>query len=388
MKFFRLIRRAACLAAALLLGASVCLAGETFTAEDTGLDLTAELSVHYPTLTGGADEALLKQVNEMIRQECRVGEYFDRAAQLMVSGGSLRTEWKGSVAGDVFCCAVSALGAVENSRTTHVWTACAADLRDGHRITFGELFTDEDAARQLIADYLEDEVMPELSAHLANSELTPLPETFLPESSGLTLLYPVSQLSTLSDRAGDIRISWHILRDVLDPGDDSIPTRIGAWDMITLSAENAEILRAEAAEGALAGIPMKLGDSVQELTDRYGLLTDPDGFEGGRLFSLEGGCFRGTFLMTDDLTRDWKDSVVQGIRMDQGCLHGLCIGVTAREEWLSALGAPDGTTKIDDEKAEANRIGTGACDYYDCGEHTLRLYSDEDGILAGIVLAE
>ena len=263
-----------------------------------------------------------------------------------------------------------------------------ADLRDGQEITLDRLFTDTEAAKDLIADYLEDEVAPELSAHLLNSELTPLPELFFLEKSGLTLLYPVSQLSTLSDRAGDIRIGWDVLRDVLDLSEDSIASRIGVQEMITLTEAGAEQLRAMAAEGSLAGIPVKLGDSMQELTDRYHTLTDPDGFEGGRLFSLEGGCFRDVYLMTDDLTRSWENSVVEGIRMDRGCLWGLCVRETAREDWIAALGEPDGSAEIDEDKAEAIRGYSGACDYYRCGEHSLQLYSDETGILVSIVLAE
>ena len=127
---------------------------------------------------------------------------------------------------------------------------------------------------------------------------------------------------------------------------------------------------------------------MQELTDRYHLLTDPDGFEAGRLFALEGGCFRGVYLMTDDLTRSWENSKVQGIRMDQGCLWGLCIGETMRDSWFSILGEPDGSAEVDEEKAEANRIEPGTCDYYSCGEYQLRLYSDETGILISVILAE
>ena len=387
MKFFRMICRMVCLITALLVFASACGAEKAFSIQDEGLDFSEALSIHYPLVSGSGDEDLLKQVNDLIREKCRIGEYLSRAAQLL-SGGSLRTEWKGGIYGEVFSCAVSALGAVENSRTTHVWTAANADLRDGHEITFGELFTDEDAARERIEAYLDENVAPDLSAHLQNSELTPLPETFFLEPSGLTLLYPVSRLSTLSDRAGEIRIGWHVLRDELDLSEDSILSRIGAEEMITLSAQSAEQLRAAAGEGRMTGIPVTIGDSMQELTDRYHMLTDPDGFEGGRLFALEGGCFRGVYLMTDDLSRGWESSVVQGIRMDQGCLWGLCVGETPRSEWLAELGSPDGSAEIGEEKAEANRIVPGACDYYHCGEYILQLYSDEDGTLISIVLSE
>ena len=388
MKFFRIIRRLGCAAAALLLSASVCLAEEAFQVEDRGLDLTADLSIHYPVVSGPGDAALLTRVNDLIQEQCGIRDYLSRAA-LLISGGSLRTEWKGGVLGeDVFSCAVSAAGEVESTRSTFVWTGVTVDLRDGHTVSFGELFTDEAAAREKIEAWLEETVEPELSAHLQNSGLLPLPDTFLLESAGLTLLYPLDQLSTLSDRAGDIRVGWHVLRDVLDLEEGSVLSRAGAGEMITLSDRSAARLRASAAEGTLDGIPVKIGDSMQELTDRYHMLTDPDGYEGGRLFALEGGCFRGVYLLTDDLGRGWDRSTVQGIRLDDGCLWGLCVGETRREDWLSVLGEPDGSAEVTAEKAEANRMEPGVCDYYTCGEYQLQLYSDENGTLAGVILAE
>ena len=387
MKFFRTIRRILCLAAALTVLLSVCAAEEEIEIAEEGLDLTETVSVHYPVVFGGADPEVMDRVNSLIREKCRIEEYLTRSARLL-SGGSLKVDWKGSLQGDVFSCAVSAEGAVESMRPTYVWTAVSADLRDGHEITFGELFTDEDAAREKIEAYLEEAVAPELSAHLLNAELTPMPELFYLEQTGLTLLYPVEQLSTLSDRAGDIRIGWNVLRDELDLGDDSILTRLGVQDMVSLTAQGAELLRAAVAEGVLTGIPVRIGDSMQEMTDRYHQLTDWDGIENGRLFALEGGCFRGVYLMTDNLTGDWESSRVQGIRMDQGCLWGLCPGETPRSEWLAELGEPDGTSEIGEDRAEANRLVPGLCDYYRCGDYLLELYSDEDGTLFSIILTE
>ena len=387
MKFFRRMIRMFFLAAALLAFAAACGAEEAFVLEDAGLDLSGELSIHYPALTGSGDPALAEAVNGLIREKCRIGEYLTRAAQLL-SGGSLKTEWTGGILGDVLSCTVSASGALEDTRPAHAWTAVTADLRDGHEITLPELFTDWTEARERMETYLEETVAPELSPMLQSSELTPLPETFSLDRSGLTLLYPAGQLSTLGGLAGDVRIGWNALRDVLDLSGDSIPVRVGAEEMITLSAGSAEQLRTTAAEGTLTGIPVKIGDSMQELTDRWHMLTDPDGFEGGRLFSLEGGCFRGVYLMTDDLDRGWKESRVQGIRMDQGCLWGLCAGETPRAEWLAVLGEPDGTAEIGEEKAEANRIVPGACDYYRCGDYLLQLYSDTDGTLVSVMLTE
>ena len=148
-----------------------------------------------------ADAELEEQINDRIQQDNGIRDYLARAAQL-ISGGSLKTEWTGGIAeGDLFICTVSAEGALETTRPTQVLTASNIDLRDGHEIGLGELFTDEAAAREMIESYLEDEVAPELSAHLEAGELLPLPEKFWLESTGLSLLYPVGRLSTLSGRA-------------------------------------------------------------------------------------------------------------------------------------------------------------------------------------------
>ena len=72
--------------------------------------------------------------------------------------------------------------------------------------------------------------------------------------------------------------------------------------------------------------------------------------------------------------------------MEEGCLWGLCVNETMREDWISVLGEPDGSAAIDEEKAEANRLVPGTCDYYSCGEYQLRLYSDDTGCLICIVL--
>ena len=389
MKHFCRIRLWSMLMALLLALVSVCYAEGLFFVTERSVDLTGtgEISIQRPVVEGGEDETLLKQINDRILEDTRMREYLARGTDLM-SGGNLRVRWKGGILGDVFSCAVSAAGAVENTSSTFVWTASNVDLRDGHEITLAELFINEEAGRERMETYLAESVEPELSAHLQNSELLPLPERFWLESTGISLLYPVSKLSTLSDRAGEIRIGWHVLRDELDTGEDSIARRIGAVEMITLSAAGKEKLMTMAAQGSMTDIPVIIGDSIQELTDRYHTLTDPDGFEGGRLFALEGACFRGIYLMTDDLSRDWEKSVVQGIRMDQGCLWGLCVGETLREDWIAVLGEPDGTAEIDEEKADANRLETGICDYYRCGEYQLQLYSDGDGTLISVILAQ
>ena len=360
--------------------------------EEKGLEL-GECSVKYPVLReGAAAEELRETINDRILEDGHVRDYLTRVSQL-ISGGSLRVGWSGTVMGDVFSFVMSAEGAVVNPRPAFVWTAGNIDLRDGHEVTWEELFPDPDAARETVEAYLEEAVAPELSAHLLNSGLTPMPELFALNERGLLLLYPADQLSTLSDRAGDVLIPWRVMEALLDSRADGIPARIGAVQWLGLTAEglpeeNAEQIKAAAAEGRLPGIPVRLGDSVQAWTDRQHLLIDPDVYEGGRLFSLEGGIFRNVFLMTDFLSESWETSVVDGIRMDEGNLFGLVTGRTEQDAWRQLLGEPDHTVEYDEEKAEAYRTVPGSRDYYEFGGHRLQLHANEEGVLASVIISE
>ena len=343
----------------------------------------------YPVLVGLADESFLRQVNTRMQTDLGVEGYLDRMTMLISQESlQLHTEWEGMLKGDVLSCVMSAEGALDDSRNTHRWTWSNIDLRDGHEILLDELFTDPAAAREAMEEYLSYEVAPELSAHLDNSELIPLPEGFRLEPVGLTLLYPISCLSTLSDRAGAVRIGWNEIRDLLDLREDGILIRIGAAEMIALGEDSGEKIRAMTESGRLPGVPATVGEGLKALTDRYHLLTDPDIYEGGRLFSLEGSGFRNVFLMTDYLSEEWDDSIVQGIRMDRSCAWGLCPGQTRKDEWRAVLGEPENETGVDAETAEANRMVPGSCDYYNFGEYQLRLYADTEDILVSIVLTE
>ena len=58
MKCIRRIRKLCCLTAALVMAAGCCLAETEIRVEDRGLDLSDEISIHYPAVTGLADAEL------------------------------------------------------------------------------------------------------------------------------------------------------------------------------------------------------------------------------------------------------------------------------------------------------------------------------------------
>ena len=356
---------------------------------DVGLDLLGS-SVHYPQLTGLADEAIQARVNAAIMEKGRINDRIARMAALMNAPVKLNVSYSYTLNaildGGVFSCAILADGAVENSRATQVWSAVNVDLRTGEEITFADLFKDVDAATAFIETYLDEQVAPDLSAHLAAGSLTPIPETFTISPTGLTLYYAIDDFRTLSDKAGTVTILWCELREHLRWGQTDVLMAINANQHIALGEDGALYIPEAVQSGAFDGIPATLGQPMQELIDRYALLTDPDIYEGGRMIALEDGAFRGVYILTDALTDDFDRSVVQGIRADRLNFWGLCTGDTTIDWWREVLGEPETTLVVAEERAESWRIVPGTSDYYTLGDYRLRLHADESGVLRSVFL--
>ena len=356
---------------------------------DVGLDLLGS-SVHYPQLTGLADEAVQARINAAIMEKGRINDRITRMAALMNAPVKLNVSYSYTLnailEGGVFSCAILADGAVETSRATQVWSAVNVDLRTGEEITFTDLFIDADEATTFIENYLDEQVAPELSAHLAAGSLTPVPETFTISSTGLTLYYDIDDFRTLSDKAGTVTILWCELREYLKWGQTAVLMAINANQHIALGEDGALYIPEAVQAGAFDGIPATLGQPMQELIDRYALLTDPDIYEGGRMIALEDGAFRGVYILTDALTDDFDRSVVQGIRADRLNFWGLCTGDTTIDWWREVLGEPETTLVVAEERAESWRIVPGTSDYYTLGDYRLRLHADESGVLRSVFL--
>lgn len=362
----------------------VLLLGVARAAEVTeqGLDLPGG-SLRYPKVEGLADAAVQAQVNALLLETGDIENRLNRLAMLGSGGTQLHADYTATLAGDVLSCVFTAQGPVDGARPTHVYSALNIDLRTGEIITLDDIFKDVDAALAAIEEYLDWEVAPELSAHLQNSALTPLPEVFGLDATGLTLYYPIDQLSTLSDRAGKMHIAWCDLRAYLRLEQGSVLTRIGVKGMLLFDAAG---LAETVSLGRLPGLPVTLGEEMKPLTDRYGMLVDPDLYEGGRMFQLEDGAFRSVYLLTDALSEKWDGSVLQGIRMDRGNVYGLCIGQTQQAAWRAVLGEPAATVSLDGEKAEGQRLPEGESDYYHFGAYQLRLHADAQGVLRSIIV--
>ena len=350
---------------------------------DVALDLLGS-SIHYPQLTG-LDPAVQTAINAAIMEEGQINARLSRMAVLGSAPVKLNVSYAYTLQGDVFSCAILADGAVETSRATQVWATVNYDLRTGEEITFADLFVDADAATAFIEAYLDEQVAPELSAHLPAGSLTPFPETFTISPTGLTLYYDIDAFRTLSDKAGTVTILWTELREHLRLGGTiNALAFLGADGHLSLRTGTE--IAAGLTDGSFDGIPAVIGQPMQELIDRYALLTDPDIYEGGRMIALEDGAFRQVYILTDALTEDFDQSVVQGIRADRLNFFGLCTGYTTIDMWHEVLGEPDTTLTVDENRAESWRIVPGTSDYYTFGNYRLRLHADENGVLRSVFL--
>lgn len=348
-----------------------------------GLPL-GESYVYYPQLDGMADAEVQAQVNQALLEGLGVPELLNRIALTMNAADPLQADYAADLAGDVLSCVLYARGPVQFDRYTERYHTVNVDLTTGETVTLEDLFADPEAAAAAMEEYMDYTVASELSAHLQNSELLPLPETFGLNATGITFYYDMEKLSTLSDKAGTVTILWCEVLEHLRLEEGGILERIGAKDMLTMDAGK---IRETVEKGVLPGLPVQLGESVQKELDEHRLLLDPDLYEGGRMFQLEDGAFRGAWLLSDSLMEDdWSHSVVQGVRADRLNMYGLMCGVTTREEYLAALGDADSTVQVDWEQADAYRLAPGTSDYYTFGDYRLRLHADEDGVLSSVFL--
>ena len=353
----------------------------TALADVTVRDMSLEMlgsSVHYPQLTG-LEPAVQSAVNAAVMDKGRINDRLTRMALLTNSPVKLSVSYAYTLQGDVFSCAILADGAVETSRSTQVWSTVNYDLRTGKEITFADLFDDVDRATAFIESYLDEQVAPELSAHLAAGSLTPIPAEFTISSTGLTLYYDIDDFRTLSDKAGTVTILW----SEFPAGSLVHPL---AKTHLNFQEDPSATMTAALSGGSFEGIPAVIGQPMQELIDRYALLTDPDIYEGGRMIALEDGAFRNVYILTDALTETFDNSVVQGIRADRLNYYGLCTGNTTIDDWRAMLGDPDTTLAVNEARAESWRIVPGTSDYYTFGDYRLRLQADESGVLRSVFL--
>lgn len=356
-----------------------------------GLTL-GEHSITYPQLEGMDDETVQERLNQHLRDASHAEELLARLPLVMTSSLPIKLDYHAQWLGEVLSVAFEASGPLKTEQPTQAWYAVCLNTATGERIPLDNILSMDGNA--LLTDWLEYTFAPQQSAHLMNCQLSPLPDAYTLTADGLTLYYPMDQLTTLSDRAGKVKIHWYEVPDAFDFSEEGVLAQMGADAFLTIGEATAENIAQMVSAGQMVGLPVTVGETLTPLTDRYRLQTEPDLYEGGRLFALEDGIFRNSWLLSDRLTIDtWENSVVQGLRSDNVSLWGIhCradgVAGTSIEEWRACLGQPEMTVSISQEAADLYRLVPGQSDYYQYGAYRLRLHADEAGQLVSVFVMQ
>lgn len=346
--------------------------------------------VAYPQLKGMADEEIQTKINDDIVLSSGVANHLVTLATLGDSPWGLKVDYEVTMlTEDVFSAVMNAQGKMPDGREGQAYAALTYDLATGERLSMDKLFKDVDAAVAWMEAEAEESLGEELSGYMEYSNITPLPrDAFTLDADGVTFWYPSDQLRLMSGYSGACQFFYGELSDFLLTAEDALPAAAGLLEAELTAQEAREAIGESAAAGELPHIPVRLGDRMTDVVERYRLLRTPDEFPGGRYYVLEAPAFREILVISDAIQSGYGASVVEGIQMRRGGLFGLMIGRAVRADWRAVLGEPERTMTFTDSMAYDYGLPAGESDVYHFGAYELRLHADGEGTLRAIQLCK
>ena len=376
-------RRLTALLLILLLVSGVALSrAEEAKVEDVSATM-GENTVRYPQLSGLPDSSVQKKINDGVVQSGGIPSLLVK----LTTGGSLQADYQCFWNEWIFSTLLTVEEKQAGSRRKQSETALTYDLSDGERLTLDRLFSDPAEAVRRMEAMAEASLGREMTEYMENRDVTPLPEdSFTMDEWGITFHYPSGQLAFASGAAGAVQFFYDELDDLWLADEDSLPAKMGLRSALMTATEQKTALEAAVTVGKLPMLPVTLGQSMTEIVEQYRLVRTPDAFPGGRYFLMEAPLFRDIYLISDDMQAGYDHSVLRGIQLRRGSLYGLKVGTSLRTEWQSSLGEPAEEITLTESMAYDYQLSAGTCDVYRFGEHELRLYADETGVLSCIQL--
>lgn len=370
----------------------ICVSVSALAASPEVTSVSAEMGknrVVYPQLTGLDNEEIQQKINGDMIVQGDIAGHLVTLGLLKEDGLGLVVEYQSNLSGDVLSVTIEAKGQMPDGREGQAYTALCYDLTTGGRIPFSALFTEQAQAVAFMEETLNLTLADELSGYLEYSDISPLPtDNFALSEDGITVYYPYRQLSMLSGYCGAAQFYYEELGDLLDLSEGSVLTRMGVTLPQYDQAQAREKMEELLPQGKMPHIPVAIGDPIPEVMEKYRLLRTPDRFPGGRYFQMETPEFRSVLLLSDGLSAESKDSVVEGIQTTRGELYGIRPGVTTRDEWRKVLGQPQSTVEFSESLAYDYGLPQGESDFYAFGAYQLRLHAGQDGVLHSIRLAK
>ena len=344
-----------------------------------------ESYAEYPLLSGFDNTFVQDSVNARI--QLLVQPHLNTLAILSAGGpGSLRLDSIYSVfpsmdGHDILSLLLTAEGRMPSGHLGHQYTPLMLDLANGQPVDISALWLDPAAAQAGLEEITRNEFEDTLSNYLNIDDLFPLPmDRVLITETGIGFFYPENSLTWLSGRSASIHYLYHELEELLALGEGALLNGMGIQSKLSIGANSAADIQQAAKEGALPGIDVQIGSSVEEAIEAFKLLYDPNGFPGGESYQLEDDRFRGTRLISSG------DGSITGILSQRMNLSGLITGRTKREETLSMLGEPFTSIPLDEAAAALYGFEPGSMDSYPFGANELRLQYNAGEVLSAIWL--
>lgn len=316
-----------------------------------------------PVLTGG-DSAVRETVNAAIAEEAFLADYEEALRTLSPGSTGVRVSWQSNASRDGACpkvlsILITADGKQPQGRPGQVKYAMTFDLRDGSRVTFESLCTDEEGMADFLEEYVWDELEPELSDYMSNCELSPVPvESFWLDGTGnIVFCYERSRFSFLSGACGAFALRYDEATEAFDTGAESIP-------MLAMNGEIKPL--------AL----MVIGCDLEEALSLYRCPLDSFYYASGSAYLTEEPLLRGIYLLTDE-----DEETVTGVMMLRGTAGDMVIGKTE----LPETGGNEIRT-VSAEESEALLTVPGFCMDEKKDGLIYTYYFDENRVLYGIAI--
>lgn len=340
--------------------------------------------IEVPSVTGHPDAAVQERLNAAIYAD---GEFegFERTLASLGGGGTglrLRAEaWviEGKDGLGLLSILLSASGKIGPGRPGHRYIPLMYDLETARRILPEDVLIDGEETQTVLDALTAEKIEPAISDYLSPGGLYPVPaEHLMIDESGITFFYSMEDYETLSGASGAANFHFDELQGLLKRGEGSV---LAGLELADEAEDTAARVQGCVSSGSLPGLPLRLGDTLEELLALYPELRDAETLAGFDRHQLEDARFRGTDLLSED-------GAVAAILSRRVNLWGILTGVSKKADVRAALGQPRETLLRDEIAGGDPELAFGSADSYLWGDHELRLYYQDDDTLTGVMLGQ
>ncbi len=340
--------------------------------------------IEIPSVTVHPDAAIQEKLNASIYADGELESFEKTLASLGGSGTGLRLRAeaqiiKGKDGLGLLSILFSASGKIGPGRPGHRYIPLMYDLDTGRRITPEDVLIRGEETQTALDTLTAEEIEPSISDYLSPGGLYPVPtEHLMIDESGITFFYPLEDYETLSGASGAVNFHFDELEGLLKREEGSV---LAGLELADESEGSAARIQGCVASGSLPGLPLKLGEVLEEVLARYPELHDAETLAGFDRYQLEDARFRGTDVLSED-------GAVAAILSHRTNLWGILTGVSKKDDVRAALGQPRETLLSDESASEDSELSFSNADSYIWGEHELRLYYRNDDTLTGVMLGQ